>query len=132
MYLLDFDICLQFLEGGNRTVADRLRGQRPADIALSSLTKAALLSRARSSGRIEEKLDTLNRFFAPLTILPFDDRCAEEYGQVDALLPPHQAEITAEDRVNAATARAHDATLVTRNAGRFSQVAGLRLADWQE
>ena len=132
MFLLDSDTCLQFLDGSNPAVAERLRAQRPSDIALSSMSKAALLSRARSSGRVEENLETLRRFLEPLTILPFDDRCAEEYGQISAQLTAQGLDLPSEDLAIAATARAQDAVLVTRRTAPFNQVAGLRLANWQD
>ena len=34
------------------------------------------------------------------------------------------------DTLIAATALAHDATLVTRNVGEFSRITGLKLANW--
>ncbi len=35
------------------------------------------------------------------------------------------------DTLIAATARAHDATLITHNIGEFSRVAGLQTEDWE-
>ena len=130
MFLLDYNTCLLFLEGSNKAVADRLRGQRPSLVALSSMVKAQLLAHARSGKQVEERLDTLQRFLAPVTILPFDDRCAEEYGQIRALLNTHDQDMPGDDLINAATARANDATLVTSAPTRFNNVSGLRMSNW--
>lgn len=130
MYLLDYNTCLLFLEGSNQAVADRMRGQRPSLVSLSSMVKAQLLARARSGDRVEERLDTLQRFLAPVTILPFDDRCAEEYGQIRALLTTTSHDMPSDELINAATARANDATLVTTTPTHFNEVSGLRLSNW--
>ena len=131
MFLLDSETCLQILEGGDKAVADRLRGQRPSAISLSRMAKAELLSLARGSQRVPDRLEALERFAEPLTVLPFDDRCAEEYGQICAQLGSQGLALEPADLINAATARAYDATLVTRDARRFNDITGLRLVQWK-
>lgn len=103
----------------------------PGDIALCSIIKSELLYGARHSQQVEANLQLLTRLFAPLTSLPFDDRCAEETGVIRADLAAQGNPIGPYDLLIAATARANDAVLVTHNQGKFSRVTGLRLADWE-
>jgi tRNA(fMet)-specific endonuclease VapC len=63
--------------------------------------------------------------------LPFDDLCAEHYGSIRTDLRRSGGAIGPNDLLIAATARAHDLTLVTHNTGEFSRVVGLRSEDWQ-
>lgn len=86
---------------------------------------------ARLSQRREANLQLLRAFFAPLQSLPFDDQCAEHYGQIRADLHKQGALIGPNDLMIAAIARAHDATLVTHNTREFGRVAGLRMEDWE-
>lgn len=79
----------------------------------------------------EANLQLLKAFFAPLRSLPFDDPCAEHYGQIHADLLSQGKPIGPNDTLIAAIARANDATLVTYNTAEFSRVAGLRLEDWE-
>jgi len=78
-----------------------------------------------------ENLRVFERFFRPFKSLPFDDRCAEEYGQIKAVLSAQGNLIGPNDLLIAAIARAHNAVLVTNNTGEFSRVTNLRLQDWQ-
>jgi tRNA(fMet)-specific endonuclease VapC len=134
VYLLDADSCIRLLSGHGPTVAQRLRHLPPAEVAVCSVVKAELQQAARRSERVEENLELLARFFAPLASLPFDDRCAEEYGalraQADAA--PDAAPLDTADLLTAATARANDAILVTPRRAAFRRLTGLRLADWPE
>jgi tRNA(fMet)-specific endonuclease VapC len=84
MYLLDTDTCIRLLNGDQATVTRRFIAQSPQVIAVSSVVKAELLYGARHSQKVEENLKLLRLFFSPLNSLPFDDRCAEEYGQIRA------------------------------------------------
>ena len=93
--------------------------------------KAELLFGARHSKRVEANLQLLNHFFAPLSSLPFDDRCAEEYGLIRADLSAQGKIIGPNNLLIAAIARAHDAVLITHNTKEFSRITGLRLDDWQ-
>lgn len=131
IYLLDTNVCIHLLNEKHPNILQRLRQYSPADIALCSVVKAELLYGARRSQRIEANLQLLKAFFAPLQSLPFDDECAEHYGQIHADLLAQGKPIGPNDTLIAAIARAHDATLITHNTGEFSRVAGLRMEDWE-
>lgn len=131
IYLLDTNVCIHLLNDKHPNTLQRLRQYSPADITLCSVVKAELLYGARRSQRIEANLQLLKAFFAPLQSLPFDDECAEHYGQIHADLLAQGKPIGPNDTLIAAIARAHDATLITHNTGEFSRVAGLRMEDWE-
>ena len=131
LYLLDTNTCIHFLNGSNATVARQMRSLPPSSITLCSIVKAELLYGARHSERVEDNLRLLNGFFSPLSSLPFDDRCAEEYGVIRAQLTAQGLIIGPNDLLIAAIARACDATLVTHKTGEFSRITSLRLADWE-
>lgn len=132
IYLLDTNVCIHLLNEKHPSILQHFRRHTPADIALCSVVKAELLYGARRSQRVEANLQLLKAFFAPLQSLPFDDECAEYYGQIHTDLLAQGKPIGPNDTMIAAIARAHDATLITHNTGEFSRVAGLRTEDWEE
>jgi len=131
MLLLDTNVCIRLLNQNHRTIIQHFQQHLPGEIAISSIVKAELLYGARHSQRVEENLQLLNKFFKPLASLPFDDRCAEEAGQIRADLATQGKPVGPNDLLIAATARAHDSVLITHNTGEFSRITGLRLEDWE-
>lgn len=131
MFLLDTNVCIRILNGSSAAVLSRLQGTAPSALRLCSIVKAELLYGARRSSRVEDNLRLLQRFFAPLASLPFDDRCAEEAGLIRLDLERAGRPIGPNDMLIAATARAHDAVLVTHNEREFGRIPGLRLDDWE-
>ena len=131
MYLLDTNVCIQFLNGTSENIKTNLQQHTPAEISLCSIVKAELSFGARHSQQVERNLSRLKQFFAPFASLPFDDRCAEEYAQIRADLSRQGKIIGPNDLMIAAIARVHDAILITHNMGEFSRVTNLRLEDWQ-
>lgn len=131
IYLLDTNVCIHLLNERHPAVLKRFRKHIPVDIALCSVVKAELLYGARRSQRSETNLQLLKAFFAPLRSLPFDDECAEHYGQIHADLLNQGKPIGPNDTLIAAIARAHDATLITHNTAEFGRVAGLHMEDWE-
>ena len=109
----------------------RLRAEDPSSLRVSSVTRAELLYGARHSQRVAANLRLLEDFFAPILSLPFDDLCAEHYGAIRADLAATGRLIGPNDLLIAATARAHDLTLVTHDEREFSRVVGLKVADWR-
>ena len=132
MYLLDTNGCIRVLNGSSAPLIARLRSHAPSEIRVSSVTRAELLYGARRSARVTENLRLLASFFAPLVSLPFDDACAEEYGALRATLSAAGRPIGPNDLLIAATALAHDLTLVTHNLREFSRITGLKIEDWEE
>lgn len=131
MYLLDTNACIRVLNDSSSALVTRLREHSPTEIGLPSVVKAELLYGARKSRRVAENLALLERFFRPFASVPFDDRCAEHYGLIRADLEREGMPIGANDLLIAATARAHDLTLVSHDIGELSRVPGLRLEDWE-
>jgi tRNA(fMet)-specific endonuclease VapC len=131
MYILDTNACIAILNRSSTKIVARFQARSSAEIGLSSVVKAELLFGARKSSRVEENLQVLARFFAPFRTFPFDDLCAEHFGSIRADLFRSGTPIGPNDLLIAATARAHDLTLVTGNTGEFSRVIGLRIEDWQ-
>ena len=131
MYLLDTNACIRVLNGTSPSLIEHLREVPRSLVRLSSVVKAELLYGARRSTRIAENLRLLERFFDTIASLPFDDRCAEEYGLLRDELDRAGTPIGPNDLLIAATARAHRAILVTHNVREFSRVAELRFEDWE-
>jgi len=131
MFILDSNVCIRLLNQTHVEIAERFHRYPPNEIAICSIVKAELLYGAQRSRRVEENLHVLRVFFAPLADLPFDDRCAEEAAQIRADLAAQGKPIGPHDILIAATARAHDAVLVTHNIGEFARVTGPRLEDWE-
>ena len=132
MYLLDTNACIRILNDSSPPLVQQLARHAPSEIRLCSIVKAELLYGARHSQRVAENLQLLARFFAPFVSVAFDDRSAEQYGQVRAELAQTGTPIGPNDLLIAAIARAYDLTLITHDAVEFGRVSGLRLEDWEQ
>jgi tRNA(fMet)-specific endonuclease VapC len=132
MYLLDTNACIRILNDTSPSLVQRLASHTPSEIRLCSIVKAELLYGARHSQRVTENLKLLTRFFAPFVSLPFNDRCAQHYGQIRAEMVQAGTLIGPNDLLIAAIARAYDLTLVTHNLEEFGRVRDLRLEDWEK
>jgi len=130
-FLLDTNACVGYLNDTNASLVTRMKRCAPSELALCSMVKAELLFGARRSSHVSRNLGHLADLFGLFISLPFDDRCAEHYGLIRADLSREGRVIGPDDLMIAATARAHDLTLVTHNVGVFSRIVGLRIDDWE-
>lgn len=131
MYLLDTNVCIRLLNKSHASIVGHFQQHLPSELLMCSIVRAELLFGARHSQQVEANLQLLQQFFAPLSSLAFDNRCAEEAGIIRADLAVKGSPIGPNDLLIAATARAHDVVLITHNTREFSRVAGLRMDDWQ-
>ena len=129
-YLLDTDICVQYLRGSDADVRDRLSNLAPTDSWLCSVVKAELIFGAHNSKRVAANLRRLREFFVPFQSVEFDDRAAEQYGAVRAHLRREGSEIGKNDLMIASIALANDMTLVTGNLREYHRVPNLRVDEW--
>jgi len=84
---------------------------------------------ALCSEQKENNLQLLNKLFAPLHSVEFDDSAGEHYAHIRADLTAQGSLIGANDLMIAAITRANNATRITHKAGEFSRVQGLQIED---
>jgi tRNA(fMet)-specific endonuclease VapC len=128
--LLDTDVCILFLTGRDEEVRERLLGAATGELVLCSVVKAELLFGARNSARVDENLQTVERFCEPFESVPFDDAAAAHYGVLRTQLQRAGTPIGGNDMMIAAICLARGLTLVTRNLREFRRVAGLPVQRW--
>ena len=131
MFLLDTNACIKILNDTSSALVARVRSLHPSELQLSTVVKAELLYGARKSAKPAENLRVLAKFFEPFRSIAFDDACSEQYGLIRAELERFGIPIGPYDMMIAATAIAHEVTLVTHNTSEFSRVPGLKWDDWE-
>lgn len=130
MWLLDTNICLYVIKQKPRAVLDRFRGVDIASIAISSVTLAELEYGVAKSSRPEQNREALAALIAPLTVEPFDDGAAAQYGHLRAELERRGRPIGSLDMLIAAHALSLGRTLVTNDEREFSRVPDLSVENW--
>lgn len=130
-FLLDTNVCIQYLTRRSDALVERLQGTSPREIALCSVVKSELIYGAQKSARTQANLESLAKFFEPFTSLPFDDNAAVVAGEMRANLERLGTPVGPNDLLIAAIACSNGLTLVTHNTAEFGHVSGLVIADWQ-
>ena len=127
--LLDTNICIYIINKRPPQVAAHFEGLVYGDVAVSSITGAELAFGIAKSGSARNQ-DALEKFLAPLEVLPFDAAAMYAYGTLRAQLQARGLPIGALDMLIAAHALALGATLVTNNLAEFARVPGLACENW--
>ena len=131
-FLLDTNVCVDYLSGRHPPVAARLRALSPSEVCLSSVVVAELRYGADKSAqprRNHQKLDTLT---AEIACRAFDDAAAASYGKVRSGLERRGRPIGPNDMLIAAHALSLGLVLVTDNVREFSRIEGLDLENWRD
>ena len=129
MFVLDTNTVIDFFRGEGR-IASRLAATHPSEIAIPSVVLYELETGiARSSGAARRR-QPLDAFLANLTVLPFDVIEARAAATIRARLEQAGTPIGPLDTLIAATALAHEGTLVTRNLREFTRIPELRVENW--
>ncbi len=124
--LLDTNVWIA-LARGEAAVINRVHQLDATKVVSCTIVRAELLYGARKSQRVYENLEGMTDLLAPFQSLPFDDRAAEHYGILRAVLERAGTPIGANDMLIAAIALAHDAVVVTANTREFDRVPGLKV-----
>jgi tRNA(fMet)-specific endonuclease VapC len=128
MFLLDTDTCIEVIREREPTLS-RVRSMSPDDLAVSAMTVAELYYGALNSQRPEPALARVRAFLsAPLAMHDFGFDAARHHAEIRLAL--RSQPIGERDLVIAATARAADLTVVTRNRRHFERVPGLHVENW--
>lgn len=130
-YLLDTNVCVDYLTGRHPSVIARLQEARPEEIAVSVIAVAELRHGAEKSERREENHRRLDLLLQDLAVFEFDLKAAAAYGRIRAELERRGTPIGPNDMLIAAQALAHALVLVTDNASEFRRVDDLRAESWR-
>lgn len=129
IYFLDTDTCA-FILRGKFMCAERVGAQSHQNVKVPSMVQAELLMGVRESANPIQTARKVDELLSPFEIVPFDAMAAAVYAEVRFSLKKTGNLISPNDLIIAATALAHNATLVTHNTREFNRVSGLQLADW--
>lgn len=130
MYMLDTNICIYAIKKRPESVLSHLQSHKPAEICISSITYAEFCHGVEKSTSKTRNRLALTLFLSAISILPFDESAASEYGKVRVALEQNGTPIGPLDTQIAAHAKALDMILVTNNTREFERVEGLRIEDW--
>ncbi|MFT4247286.1 MAG: PIN domain-containing protein [Pseudomonas sp.] len=128
-YLLDTNICIYIISRRPPGVFAHFDGLRAGEVGISSITGAELDYGVSKSGSPRNR-QALDKFLAPLDVLPFDEAAMRRYGDLRSGLERQGTPIGALDLLIAAHALALDVVLVSNNLREFERVPGLRLENW--
>lgn len=129
-YMLDTNICIYAIKNKPEKVLNTLKEKMDDGICISAITLAELAHGVEKSAAREKNRAALLRFLTILTVLPFDDLAAAEYGEVCADLQRKGTPIGTMDMLIAAHAKTEGLILVTNNTREFERVQGLTLENW--
>ena len=121
--MLDTNICIFAIKHKPPALIRNFLQHDPDDLCISAITYAELMHGVEKSQSTAQ-----NR--AAITLLSFDDRAAEEYGQIRVDLERKGTPIGPLDTLIAAHAWSRGLTLVTNNTREFFRVENLPVEDW--
>ena len=130
MYLIDTNICIYLIMNRNESVRKRIEEEKPYQVAVSAVSAAELAYGAAKSRHIEQNRRVLRNFLSAFEIVPFDDRDAEQFGIIRALLEKQGQPIGVYDLEIASQGLARNMTVVTNNEKEFRRVPGLMVENW--
>lgn len=129
-YLLDTNTCIYIINKKPPLAVKRIRSKQPEDVAVSTITIAALEYGVYRSRKTDQNRIALLQFLVPLTILDFDQSAAALYGSTRVYLESRGTPIGPMDLLRAAQAASRDLILVTNNEREFSRIQGLQIENW--
>lgn len=131
MYALDTNTVLDyFRDRGN--VAENLLAVPAGEIALPAIVAYEIWFGVLGSQNPRLRESQYLQFLATVEILNFDAAAGRRAAELRRALEQRGEGIGPMDTLIAATALAHNATLVTRNVREFGRVPGLKVTDWYE
>ena len=83
-YLFDTHVCLHLIRRGAGDLRGLFETCAPGEIAISSLTLAALRARAQNSREPQQNRRALDQFVLPLALVDFDAEAAQWLGKLAA------------------------------------------------
>ena len=130
-YLLDTNVCIDFLNNRYPAVVERIREASPEDLCLSSVVVAELRYGAEKSAQKKANHEKLDVLTSEIPCVEFDLDAAHTFGRVRTELEAKGTPIGPYDMMIAAHALYLGHVLVTDNVQEFNRVEGLEIENWR-
>ncbi len=127
-FLVDTDICSAYLKAHAQVTSRFL--QYTGRLHISTVTLGELFTWALRANAPPQRLISLTALMKDVTVLEVTADVARKFGEIRAALLDGGRPAPSLDLMIAATALAHNLTLVSHNAAHYVHVPGLTLADW--
>ncbi len=126
-YMLDTNICIYAILGGNEHLDRRLDECESGDLAMSAITLGELEVGFARSGNPDSARSDIAAVLSAVTVMPFDEAAARAFGRIQAAAPGRRG---AYDRQIAAHAVSLGVALVTNNEKDFSRIPEIVVENW--
>jgi tRNA(fMet)-specific endonuclease VapC len=130
-YLLDTNVCVDYLRGRHQHVTRRIQQSTPEDLRVSSVVVGELRYGAEKSAHPKRNHELVDVFLDHVASVNFDREAALTYGRVRVALEKRGLVIGPYDLQIAAHALSLGLVLVTDDVREFRRVAGLRVENWR-
>jgi len=130
-YLLDTNVCVDYLTGRYPRVTRRIQQAEPDDVCVSSVAVAELRYGAEKSARRQQNHERLDVFLREVACVDFDSNAASVYGRIRARLEKKGMVIGPYDLQIGAHALSLGLVLVSDNVREFRRVSGLKVENWR-
>jgi len=131
MWFLDTNACIMFSRG-QAMVCARWHQHRANQLTIPMTVFGELMVGAEKSTRRDLLLGEIEALLERHELIEITEEVAEAYARIRVSLEKTGTRIGSNDLWIAATALAHDATLVTNNTAEFTRVPGLKIEDWSQ
>ena len=129
-YMLDTDICSYIIRERPLKVFEHFEALKMDQICISAVTYAELIYGVEHSSSKKINRSIVNQFVKHLSIIDWNKKAAEHYGNIGAILQADGNIIGAMDMMIAAHARSRKMVLVTNNEKHFKRVPKLQIENW--
>lgn len=130
-YLLDTNVCVDYLNGRYPAVTRRIQSSPPKDLCISSVAIAELRYGADKSARRRKNHGRIDVLVDEIQCLDFDLEAAAAFGGVRSDLENKGQVIGPFDMLIAAQALARRLILVTDNVAEFGRISDLSVENWR-
>ena len=129
-YMLDTDICSYIIRERPIEVFEHFETLKMDQICISVVTYAELIYGVEYSSSKKRNRSIVDEFVKHLSIIDWDKKAAEHYGNIREFLQVKGNVIGAMDMMIAAHARSQKIILVTNNEKHFKRVPKLKVENW--
>ena len=126
-YMLDTNICIYAIKGGDTSLDHRLDKCDSGDLVMSAITLGELEAGFAKSRAPDAARQQAAPVFQAVAVAPYDEAAARAFGQVQSAAPAKRG---AYDRQIAAHAISLGLPVVTNNERDFEGIPGLRVENW--